>query len=856
MCVFVTLMQTKNLMCNDTDRGESEPASDSVQDAAVKLEQERAEILAKYEKGKESAKEEPWEEANYDLYKVVDRFGFLHENELPQYDVVEEKQKHLEVERTTKWLKMLKSWEKYKNSDKLVRRIYKGIPLQLRGQVWCLLLDIPKIKEEKEDFYEKLKVRAKGLSPDIRQIDLDVNRTYRDHIMFMHRYDVKQQDLFHVLTAYSVYNTEVGYCQGMSQITALLLIYMNEEDAFWALVKLLSGQKYAMHGFFVPGFPKLMRFQEHHDHILQKMMPKLKQHLDNQEVFASLYTLKWFFQCFLDRTPFTLTLRIWDIYILEGERVLTAMSYTILKLHKKTLMKLSMEELVKFLQVTLSKDFFYEDDFVIEQLQNSMSELRRSKLDLPPPGKEEEFPKKPLGQLPPEPPRLVAAAAAATKHVANGQPNIQSGEGLAPRGPSPTASVGKQIESGLITDGSPERYIESQSPSSLDKVHHPDKIDREGRGVDTQKERVPTHMPNSTVTDGGKISTQNQTNHNSSVRSSMRRDIAPRWVKPSDRKLEAVKAAALRESQLSLTMGVTPSPSSPTPEEATGERRPRSRGFVPGSNRASNASQYDNVPGPDGEVMEIIELEKPPSRPPSRPYSGPSMRQGSPTRPPSGRTSVSPFRMPKQSMISKPEPHAPLHYPPGMTPVYTSYDSRPEERLYSQPYSEQIYGTMARTSSNSSPQKALMNNSYVTYRQPPPSMPPLRVAPAELPAQMDNVGEYYLQQPTRLMGSPAYPPTELHYERHKRREGWYGDMETGPPRSPAGLPRSPSFQKAQLSPIHPVEEFNFAPAAISDAMLHLRRPYQEHSGRQQLPQLFGGVHYRQEAFAMQESMLL
>lgn len=29
------------------------------------------------------------------------------------------------------------------------------------------------------------------MSPDIRQIDLDVNRTYRDHIMFMHRYDVK-----------------------------------------------------------------------------------------------------------------------------------------------------------------------------------------------------------------------------------------------------------------------------------------------------------------------------------------------------------------------------------------------------------------------------------------------------------------------------------------------------------------------------------------------------------------------------------------------------------------------------------------------------------------------------------------
>jgi len=39
----------------------------------------------------------------------------------------------------------------------------------------------------------------------------------------------RQQALFHVLGAYSMYNTEIGYCQGMSQIAALLLMYLNEE---------------------------------------------------------------------------------------------------------------------------------------------------------------------------------------------------------------------------------------------------------------------------------------------------------------------------------------------------------------------------------------------------------------------------------------------------------------------------------------------------------------------------------------------------------------------------------------------------------------------------------------------------
>lgn len=87
-------------------------ASDSDQDAAVRLEQERAEIVAKYAKvgmlssahfththtpfpsrvaamkpcrdvsswsssqGKE-ATVEPWEDTDFSLYKVIDRFGFV-----------------------------------------------------------------------------------------------------------------------------------------------------------------------------------------------------------------------------------------------------------------------------------------------------------------------------------------------------------------------------------------------------------------------------------------------------------------------------------------------------------------------------------------------------------------------------------------------------------------------------------------------------------------------------------------------------------------------------------------------------------------------------------------------------------
>uniref|UniRef100_A0A4W5NV23 USP6 N-terminal-like protein n=1 Tax=Hucho hucho TaxID=62062 RepID=A0A4W5NV23_9TELE len=356
-------------------------------DIETLIAEERADIISKYDKGRqEGVHIDPWEDTDYSIYKVTDRHGFLHEEELPTPSVFEEKQKHQEIERVEKWLKMVKKWDKYRNSDKMVKRVYKGIPLQLRGQAWALLLDIEKVKQENSGKYETMKEQARGFSTEIKQIDLDVNRTFRNNIMFMERFGVKQQALFHVLAAYSVYNTEVSYCQGMSQIAAILLMYLNEEDAFWALSQLLTNNNHAMHGFFIPGFPKLQRYQAHHEQILSKLLPKLKKHLDREQMSNGIYTTKWFLQCFIDRTPFTLTLRLWDIYILEGERILTAMAYTTLKIHKKRLLKLPLEDLREFLQEHLSSSFFLPDDVVVEQLQAAMAELRKMKLDLPPSG--------------------------------------------------------------------------------------------------------------------------------------------------------------------------------------------------------------------------------------------------------------------------------------------------------------------------------------------------------------------------------------------------------------------------------------------------------------------------------------
>lgn len=87
----------------------------------------------------------------------------------------------------------------------------------------------------------------------------------------------------------------------MSGVAGVLLMYMDEEEAFWGLSILLSDKRYAMHGFYIEGFPKLTRFLAHHDMIVEKFLPKLRKHFIQHNLDSMLYAIKWFFCLFIER---------------------------------------------------------------------------------------------------------------------------------------------------------------------------------------------------------------------------------------------------------------------------------------------------------------------------------------------------------------------------------------------------------------------------------------------------------------------------------------------------------------------------------------------------------------------------
>lgn len=101
-------------------------------------------------------------------------------------------------------------------------------------------------------FYErkarqKLELMKKYESPDsektnessVELIKLDVSRTF-PQLSFFQKDGPYHDALHNVLGAYACYNSQIGYVQGMSFLTAILLLNMDAVDAFICLSNLLN----------------------------------------------------------------------------------------------------------------------------------------------------------------------------------------------------------------------------------------------------------------------------------------------------------------------------------------------------------------------------------------------------------------------------------------------------------------------------------------------------------------------------------------------------------------------------------------------------------------------------------------
>eukprot|EP00475_Leptophrys_vorax_P004392 TRINITY_DN12622_c0_g1_i1.p1 TRINITY_DN12622_c0_g1~~TRINITY_DN12622_c0_g1_i1.p1 ORF type:complete len:501 (+),score=108.38 TRINITY_DN12622_c0_g1_i1:96-1598(+) len=281
-------------------------------------------------------------------------------------------------ERLIKWTSMMRRWEKYATidkttglvtvvGDKVKSRARKGIPDAVRVHVYMLVLDVERQKEDKgPKFYEELNAKKKiGTGAWDETIRRDVNRTNPDHVMFMNKEGAGQEALFRVLRAYSLYDEELGYCQGMGFFVSVMLTYVPEEDAFWLLVGLLS--KFNLREYYLPSLIGIRRNFFVFQKLLQFLMPKLSKHLEKNDYSAPLYASRWFGTMCAQDFCMESTLRIWDILIVEGPKIIFQVGLAVMKRCKRDLKKASMDEFTEILRQTQRN--FQPDDLIKEALQ-------------------------------------------------------------------------------------------------------------------------------------------------------------------------------------------------------------------------------------------------------------------------------------------------------------------------------------------------------------------------------------------------------------------------------------------------------------------------------------------------------
>ncbi|KAJ6403982.1 hypothetical protein OIU84_012221 [Salix udensis] len=223
------------------------------------------------------------------------------------------------------------------NAITLKRLIRKGIPPVLRPKVWFSLSGAAKKKSTvPESYYNDMTKAVEGkVTAATKQIDHDLPRTFPGHPWL----DTQEGHaaLRRVLVAYSFRDSDVGYCQGLNYVAALLLLVMKtEEDAFWMLAVLL--ENVLANDCYTNNLSGCHVEQRVFQDLLVKKCPRIAVHLEELEFDVSLVATEWFLCLFSKSLPSETTLRVWDVLFYEGAKVLFYVALAIFKMKEEELL--------------------------------------------------------------------------------------------------------------------------------------------------------------------------------------------------------------------------------------------------------------------------------------------------------------------------------------------------------------------------------------------------------------------------------------------------------------------------------------------------------------------------------------
>ncbi|KJP88833.1 hypothetical protein AK88_01523 [Plasmodium fragile] len=268
-----------------------------------------------------------------------------------------------------------------------LKNIYKSkfIRSEKRSMIWKMIL-LGENTYLSEDLFGELTRRSSTYE---RIIEKDVPRT------FPHRFfspdgttepvtsrnpssddgPPPQEELFDVLKICSLYFQNVGYCQGMNYVAAILFLVLKDKmyttRCFIALLK-----KFNLKGMYIYTFPQLKKIMYQLKILIRSYCPKLFLYFLRKKIKIDFFCINWFMTLFSQDLTFEHTVKLWDVFFLFGFKILIKVSLIFLSHFEKKILSLAYEEALTFLKSITRFPF---TDYLFEE-KNFFSYLQRFKI--------------------------------------------------------------------------------------------------------------------------------------------------------------------------------------------------------------------------------------------------------------------------------------------------------------------------------------------------------------------------------------------------------------------------------------------------------------------------------------------
>uniref|UniRef100_A0A671KQ17 TBC1 domain family member 12-like n=1 Tax=Sinocyclocheilus anshuiensis TaxID=1608454 RepID=A0A671KQ17_9TELE len=252
---------------------------------------------------------------------------------------------------------ILPNWESMRGTRRVRDLWWQGLPPNVRGKVWSLAIgnELNITSDLYEIFLSRAKERWKSFRETGSEMESDADSADRESSLDLIKLDISRTFPPLFIFQKPLDNDKSGsemclfrlQVQGMSFIAAVLILNLEEADAFIAFANLLN--KPCQMAFFRVDHELMLKYFAAFEVFFEENLPRLFNHFKSYNLTPDLYLIDWIFTLYTKSLPLDVACRVWDVFCRDGEEFLFRTGLGILGLYEDVLLQMDFIHIAQFL---------------------------------------------------------------------------------------------------------------------------------------------------------------------------------------------------------------------------------------------------------------------------------------------------------------------------------------------------------------------------------------------------------------------------------------------------------------------------------------------------------------------------